>query len=131
MTVFLFQIDVWDVWWLLLWGKDRRALDILRDIHRGSSEDRCQVAGVNSLVKQNQRYRSQLVWTLDIGCPLPRVCMRGETHLNAPEATERKIANSTRYRFHVSEERVQWFSVGDSVIFKEPYGLPAKEKKEC
>ena len=41
------------------------------------------------------------------------------------------IANNTRYRFRVSEERVQRFCVGDTVIFKDPEGVPAKEKKKC
>jgi len=66
---------------------------------------------------------------LDIGCTLSRI--REETRLNALEATERMIANNTRYRFRVSEERVQRFSVGDTVIFKDPEGVPAKEKQNA
>ena len=66
---------------------------------------------------------------LDIGCTLARI--REETRLNALEATERMIANNTRYRLRVSEERVQRFSVGDTVIFKDPEGVPAKEKKNA
>ena len=66
---------------------------------------------------------------LHIGCTLSRI--REETRLNALEATERMIANNTRYRFRVSEERVQRFSVGDTVIFKDPEGVPAKEKQNA
>lgn len=66
---------------------------------------------------------------LEIGCTLARI--REETRLNALEATERMIANNTRCRFRVSEERVQRYSVGDTVIFKDPVGLPAKEKNNA
>jgi len=64
---------------------------------------------------------------LDFGCVLARV--REDTRLNVLEATKRMIANNTRYRFRVSEERVQRFSVGDTIIFKDPEGVPAKEEK--
>jgi len=43
------------------------------------------------------------------------------------------IANNTRYRFCVSEERVQRFSVRDidMVIFKDPKGVRAKAKQHA
>jgi len=63
---------------------------------------------------------------LDIGCTPARI--REEKRLNALEATESVKANNTRHRFRVSEERVQRVSVGDTVIFKDPEGVPAKEK---
>lgn len=66
---------------------------------------------------------------LDVGCSLARI--REETRLRALEATERMIANNTRHRFRISDERVQRFSVGDEVIFKNPESVPAKEKKNA
>ena len=66
---------------------------------------------------------------LDIGCSLARI--REETRLRALEATEHMIANNTRRRYRVSEERVQRFSVGDIVIFKDPDNEPSKVKKHA
>ena len=63
---------------------------------------------------------------LEIGCSLARI--REETRLQALEATERMIANNTRHRFRVSEERIARFSVGEVVLFKDPENVPAKAK---
>ena len=66
---------------------------------------------------------------LEIGCSLARI--REETRLQALEATERMIANNTRHRFRVSEERIARFSVGEVVLFKDPENVPAKTKKDA
>jgi len=66
---------------------------------------------------------------LEIGCSLVRI--REETRLQALEATERMIANNTRHRFRVSEERIARFSVGEVVLFKDPENVPAKTKKDA
>jgi len=66
---------------------------------------------------------------LEIGCSLARI--REETRLQALEATERMIANNTRHRFRVSEERIARFSVGEVVLFKDPENVPAKAKKNA
>lgn len=66
---------------------------------------------------------------LEIGCSLSRI--REETRLRALEATEHMIANNTRRRFRVSDERVPRFSVGEVVFFKDPDSKPAKVKKNA
>ena len=63
---------------------------------------------------------------LENGCSLARI--REETPLPSLEATERMIANNTRHRFRVSEERIARFSVGKVVLFKDPENVPAKPK---
>ena len=66
---------------------------------------------------------------LENGCSLARI--REETRLQALEVTERTIANNTRHRFRVSEERIARFSVGEVVLFKDPENVPAKTKKDA